>query len=77
MDIKEYTYVVIDTDLIINDMINESIGNESSYRKSLDRSKSILKFNLKHPNTMAGYTKYTGLEILQFLSDNTLDWDAV
>lgn len=72
----ESTYVVIDYDLIIDDMVNESIGNETSYKKSLDETKAILKFNKKHPNSMKGYKKYTHSEILQFLIDNDADWNS-
>lgn len=70
----ETTYIVIDVDLITNDMINESIGNETSFRKSLDDTKAILKFNVRHPNSMAGYVKYTHTEILTFLTDSILEW---
>lgn len=73
----EATYAVIDTNLITNDMINESIGNETSFRKSLNKARSILKFNVRHPNSMAGKTKYTHAEILQFLIDNSGDWEVV
>lgn len=69
-----YTYVIIDVDLIINDMVNEAINNENSYRKSKDGTKAILKFNIKHPNTMPVYVKYTYEELLVFL-DNNEDWD--
>lgn len=70
------TYVVIDTELAVDDMIHESIGNETSFRKSIDGTKAILKFNVRFPNTMAGKTKYTHAEILQFLSDNSVSWEA-
>lgn len=71
------TYVVIDVDSIIQDMIEESIGNENSFRKSLDGTKAILKFNTKYPNTMKGYRKYNHKEILQFLTNNVSDWEIL
>lgn len=73
---SEKTYVVIDTNLVTNDMITESIGNETSFRKSLDETKSILKFNYMYPNTMVAYTKYTNAEIIQYLVTNKADWEA-
>jgi len=56
-------------------MINESIGDEDSFRKCVDGSKGILKFNTKYPNTMSGFTKYNNVEIIQFLKDNALAWE--
>ena len=73
---NEATYIVIDVDLITNDMVNESICSESTYRKSLDGTKAILKFNVKHPNSMVGVVKYTHEEILIFLSENSVDWNG-
>ncbi len=75
-NVKEPTYVVIDTDLISNEMVNESINQETTIRKSLDETKSILTFNVKYPNTMVGYPKYTLAEITQILIDNTSDWNV-
>lgn len=70
------TYVTLDEDAVIDDMIEESLGTETSYRTSIDGTKAILKFNVKHPNTMSGKTKYTHTEFLQYLSDNSVTWEA-
>jgi len=72
----ESTYVVLDTDVATRDMINESIQSESSIKTSLDGTKLILKFNTKFPNTLSGHTKYTYLEILEFLDNNSADWEG-
>lgn len=69
------TYVVIDTILIIQDMIEECLETQGSIRKSLDGSKAILKFHVMYPNTMAGHIKYTQEEMLQYLADNTVEWE--
>lgn len=71
------TYVVIDVVLIINDMIIESVNEETTFRKSLDGTEAILKFNVKYPNTMVGYTKLDWAEMVQYLIDNTALWNKV
>ncbi len=69
------TYVVIDTVLIVQDMIEECLETEGTLRKSLDGTKSILKFCVMYPNTMAGHIKFTQEEMLQYLVDNTVEWE--
>ena len=49
-------------------MIAESLNTEHSYRKSLDDTKSVLKFATEHPISMAGHIKYNHEDILVILS---------
>lgn len=68
-------YVVINMDLITDDMINESLNTESSFRKSLDGTQAILKFNTLHPSSMSGFIKYDHAKMLQFLTNNIIEWN--
>ena len=67
-------YVVILEDDITSEMIEVSLNTDTSYRKSLDGSKGILKYGVIHPDCCAGYHKHTHAEILQYLVDNAVDW---
>ena len=68
-------YVIINTIDITQDMIDESIHHDSTFRVSLDGSEAILKFESEYPNTMAGRTKLTLDEIKAYLVTNTADWE--
>ena len=70
------SYVPILVNLLTDDMIAESVGSETSYAKSLDGSIAILGFKTLHPNSMAGYDKLNHSQILQYLADNSADWDG-
>lgn len=70
----EYTYVVIPTVDITDDMVDESQNGPYSIRSSLDGTQSILKFATLFPKSVKGYVKYTHAEILQFLEDNKAAW---
>ena len=70
------TYIVIDTNDITQDMIDESIHHGDTFLKSLDESQAVLKFATEYPNTMAGYQKRNGAEIEAYLITNTADWTA-
>lgn len=67
---NEATYVPINTVDIVDAMIVESVNTETSYKKSIDKTESILKFNIKNPNLMAGKTKYDHAGITQYIVDN-------
>lgn len=70
------SYYVVLNDLDITfDMVEESVNGHETYRRTLDGTQSILKFNKKHPNTMSGRIKYTHIEILQFLTTNSVTWE--
>ncbi len=68
-------YVVIATNDIADEMIEESLNDSNSFRKCNDDSLSILKFNTEHPNTMQGYLKRDHDEIVEYLSENSADWE--
>jgi len=65
----KHTYVIINEIDITDTMIHESLNTSSSYRKSLDGTKAILKFATEHPNCMVGRQKYTHDEIITELVD--------
>jgi hypothetical protein len=62
------TFVIIPIVDITEVMIDESLNTDTTYRKSLDESKGLLKFSVPHPNTMAGHVKYNHEEILEILA---------
>ncbi len=73
------TYVVIETKNVTQSMIDESLNSSEphdTFRKSIDLTKSILKFHDHHPNTMGGYTKYNHHDILDFIADNSDEWET-
>ena len=69
-------YVVINIVDITSHMINESRNSETSFRKNLDGTKAILKFKNKYPNSMYTYKKRTHKEILTYLKNNAIEWEA-
>lgn len=72
---NEYTYVVIDTVDIMDEMFEHSIENEGTFRTSLDGTQAILTFCTEHPDHMAGKIKYTQAEMLQYLINNSELWE--
>lgn len=70
------TYIVINTNEIVNDMINESVNTAMSFRKSLDGTKGILKFETAFPASMVGHLKRNHSQIVQYLIDNSTDWEG-
>ena len=73
----EKVYVVIPTDDIVQEMIEESCHNGPTFRRSLDGNLSILKFCNPFPNTMGGREKKTRIEIMAYLVDNAADWELM
>lgn len=69
-------YAVLPTKDITQEMINESLNNNDTIRMSLDCTCAILKFYEQYPNTVGGYQKYNHSEMLQYLEDNKLEWEA-
>ena len=70
----EKVYVVIPTDDIVQEMVEESCHTEATFRRSLDGELSILKFCTPFPNTMGGREKKSHAEILAYLAANAADW---
>ncbi len=75
MRIASY-YVVLNEVDVTHAMVEESVNGHDTYRKALDGTQSILKFNKRHPNEMSGRLKYTHTEILQYLEMNSISWAA-
>lgn len=61
------SYVIINEIDITDVMIHDSLNTDTSYRKSLDGTKAVLKFATPHPTCMIGHIKYTSSEILEIL----------
>ena len=61
------SYVIINVIDITDRMIHDSLNTAASFRKSLDNTKGILKFDTPYPDIMAGYIKHTEAEILILL----------
>lgn len=74
MSSVEMRYTVINDVDIIEEMIEESLNAHDTYRKSLDGTESILKFNEIHPNTMQGYVKLTCSQMKEYLITNSASW---
>lgn len=70
------TYVVIAVNDITDDMIAEAVNTPTSFRKALDRTTAILKYNTRFPNSMNSQTKYTHAGILAYLVTNTVSWNT-
>jgi hypothetical protein len=69
------TYIIIPTVDLTDNMINESLNTPTTFRKSIDESKSLLKFHgTCYPVTCAGYEKYSYEEIIIILSGE--EWTA-
>ena len=66
------TYVVIPEKDVTDTIITDSLNKEDTYRKSLDGTQAVIKFNHLHPNCCKGIIKYTYDEILVILSG--ADW---
>ena len=66
------TYVVIPEKDVTDTIITDSLNKEDTYRKSLDGTQAVIKFNHPHPNCCKGAIKYTHSEILVILSG--ADW---
>lgn len=69
------TYVIIDIDMVTEDILEKSISDEKNHRISLDKKFIILKFKIKHPNSLSGIKKYEHAEVLTFLNQNLAQWD--
>ena len=66
-------YVIVNVSDITDEMINNSIGASIDVlRKSLDNSKTILKWSGDTPTCFNGMTIYTEVEILEEVK--TSDW---
>ena len=63
------SYIVINTIDITDEMIHDSLNTADSFRRSLDGTKGILKFDTPFPGIMEGYIKHTAEEILEILDD--------
>jgi len=68
------TFIIIPENDVTEMMIMCSLNNENTYRKSLDGTLAILKFDHAHPDCAAGLVKYTHEEILLYLEDNEGVW---
>ena len=73
--INNFTYIIVNTNEVTDDMVNQSMNKSDVARYSNDGNTAILKFNTKFPSTMAGYAKFTIEELTSYLEDNALDWD--
>ena len=72
------TYYVIGAFKLEDEMIDQSLNSETSFRLSLDCSKAILNFGTKFPYSMAGKDiigKYNHAGIIQYLKDNDIEWN--
>jgi len=72
----EKVYVVIPTDDIVQEMIEESCHAGPTFRRSLDGELSILKFFTPFPNTMGGREKKSHEEILAYIAANSVNWNG-
>ena len=68
------TYVIILEKDVTDMVIICSLNSEGTYRKSLDGTQALFKFDHPHPNCCAGDIKYTHSEILDYLETNSIDW---
>ena len=69
------TYAIINIDTLTQNMLEESVNSDKEYRLSLDKNLVILKFKIKHPNSLSGIKKYSHVEILIFLNQNIIQWN--
>ena len=70
------TFIVMPEKDVTEMMIMCSLNKDDTYRKSLDGTLAVLKFDHAHPDCAAGLVKYTHTEILQYLVDNAIDWES-
>ena len=66
-------WVIVNTDDVTNEMINNALQvNSTTLRKTLDGSKALLKWDGDTPSCFDGMTTYNHSEILAIL--NNSDW---
>lgn len=68
-------YTILNTVDITQNIMDES-ANCNHSRKSVDGTKTIIKFDNPFPNTMAGHIKYTHEEVLVIIGNNP-EWEFV
>lgn len=66
------TYVIMEERNVTEMVIMCSLNKENTYRKSLDGTQALFKFEEKHPDCCRGDIKYTHTEILTLMAGS--DW---
>lgn len=69
-------YVIISINDITDTMVEESLNDPASIKRSIDGTQAILKFDSFFPDTVEGYVKYNHEEIMVYLTTNTVDWNV-
>jgi hypothetical protein len=70
-------FIIADIEDVTETMLANTVVDEEALRYNIARSQVIIECSTYFEDCLAGYIKYTEIEIKTYIADNSADWIGV